>query len=703
MDASSSLRLFDVADENLHEFVPRLTALNGDVPSTASPLSQAIVAAQQGLLARQNEDGSWRSQSTNNVTLSSHMILLWSCLGKLPCEDANGVASQILVSQLEGGGWSTRPGETLDLDTSVLAYVALKLAGYQASMEPLQRARRAIRMAGGADRAGVLVRCILALLGQVPYDEVAELRPRMVLRQSARGIFSSRLQSLLIPLSIVLATRPQTRVDDDFTVRELFIEHPCDWPAATWDLPGLQSNLGDRVSHVWSRLAGRLNLPRPNSDRKIYDAKQWMHKRLAAGDALGGELTRMVWGILALRASGTSQDAPEVCFLLDQLDRLKETDKDTIVFRGRHTTTRETARVVAALQASGLGDESSVLRRGRQWLFSQERPIPGEFSTAQSASAVSWSTDSGSSTETDVAVTADVVSACGVISKASCIVSEKLPPELQLIHNDLGDEARDTTTKYDRKSQQQMILQARDWLCRMQRADGQWTSCVSETHGSSRKRKQDPKAGLNVSLTATVLEALAARGLRCGEAAADQAVDYLQYAQRADGSWLDGSGTAAITVTWQAVLGLASAGTPNNNQSIRAALNWLFCRQQSDGSWSPSEDNLGEEQASNVNRCGVTAGVIQACVAAGHADHLAVARGIEFLIEAQLEDGSWPEDESGQGSVHLGEPELPTHHALSLPLIALSRYAAAASNPDECLDSCTPPPLKLFMGESAIA
>lgn len=703
MDASSSLRLFDVADETQSEFVPRLTALHGDGPSTASPLSQAIVAAQQGLLARQNEDGSWQSQAKENVTYASHMILLWSCLGKLPCEDADRVAVQISASQMDCGGWSTRPGNQLDLDTSVLAYVALKLAGHQASMEPLQRARRAIRTAGGADRAGVLVRSVLALLGQISYDDMAELQPRIVLRQSARGVLSRRLQSLLIPLSIVLTTRPRARVDEDFTVGELFIEHPCEWPAASWDMPELQPDFGDRLSRTWNRLLGRVMGFKSNIAPKVADAKQWLHKRLATGDALGGELLHMVWGILALRASGTSQDAPEVCFLLDQLDRLKATHHDTIVFRGRHTTTSETARVVTALQASGLGDESSVVRRGRQWLFSQERPGTCDASAKLSASLVSWSTDSASSVESNVAVTADVVAACGVISKATCIGAENLPPELQLVDSDCRAEKPTQKSNYDRKTQQQLIRQSRQWLCRMQRSDGRWSNDAAEAATSRHLNQSNASSETNVSLTATVLEALAARGLRRGELTADLAVGYLERAQRADGSWLDASGTPAVTVTWQVLLGLATAGTPNDNSSIRAALNWLLCRQQSDGSWGPGEDSEREEAPSKVNRCVVTAGVIQACVAAGHADHLAIARGIEYLIDAQLEDGSWPEDECSQGSVHLGEFEPSSDQALSLPLIALSRYAAAASNPDECVDSCEPPPLKLFMGESAIA
>lgn len=692
MDASWSLRVFDDETTNCPPvFVPRLTASHGDVPSSASPLFQAIVAAQQGLLARQREDGSWQSDAPGDVTLSSHIILLWACLGRLPSGDSARVAAQIAANQLDDGGWAIGTSRKLDLDASALAYVALKLAGYEASTEPLQRARRAIRQAGGVDRSSALVRSVLALLGQIPYEAVPVLSPQWVLRLSTMGLLDVHLQTLLIPLAMVHATRPQARVDAEFTVRELFIDHPQAWPAVSWNLPLLHTTQADRVRAVLKRFKRRWNRRAGDGRADITDAKRWLYGRLAAGDALGGQLIHMVWGILALRAVGTTEDAPEICFLLEQLDRLRVDGNDGLGYRERSSTTGETARVIAALEVSGLGDDLPAVRRGRQWLFAQEVSTRRESETDAELPSRAWTSDPASTVDADLSVTSYVIASCRAVpSTTGSIGPHKLPPKLRLIAHAQAEVDASAPAQIDRQAQRRTVLQAREWLCQMQHADGRWTTAGMRSpspHGD------DSSPAHGTDTTGVVLEALAARGLRCGEDTADRAVAFLNRTQGADGSWADASGKPAVLHTWQALLGLASVGAATDGETIRAALNWLLSHQQTDGSWDSSCDEDGGEIPGSTNRCVATAGVVLACVAAGKADHLAVARGIEFLISAQREDGSWPEAPGDQ----------PGPTSLSLPLLALSRYAAMASMPGERVDCCEPPALKLFMGESAIA
>ncbi len=680
MDARPTLRL--VADEpNLEPaFVPRLTASCGDPPSTASPLFQAIVAARQGLLACQRDDGSWQSEVPGDVTLASHMIFLWACLGRLPSDDGHRVGTQIVSNQRDSGGWSLGQGCGFDLDASVLAYVALRLVGYEASTEPLQRARRAIRRAGGADRTGALTRCVLALLGQIKYDETPALPAGLVMRLATLDVLPRSAQALLIPLSIVQATRPRARVDDDFSVRELFIEHPLDWPKASWDLPELPVTLGNRVRHTLNRIVQRVIRSKSNCREKVAAAEHWLRDRLAVGDALRGELTPMVWGILALRAAGTSEDSPEVCLLLQQLDRLRVECEDGIGFRARVSNMTETARVIAALEASGLGDDVVAVRRGRAWLFAQE------------SSTGSWTCDAASVVDADVSATAAVVASCRAVPSKSDIGSQKLPPELQLVEDVRNEINPQLARDIDRQAQRQAIVRSREWLCQIQQTDGRWAT-----------ENSDEQAGSGRDVTGSVLAAMAARGLRCGTPTADRAVDFLNRKQRVDGGWSDLGGTSTVNATWQALLGLAAVGAPANCETIRGALNWLFAQQQADGSWDPLSDDDREGPSAKSNRCVSTSGVLLACVAAGKADHLAVTRGIEFLIDAQCDDGSWPDAMCVSSSLQSGQEEEHSPSTLSLPLLALSRYAAKATAPGECVEHREPPALKLFLGESASA
>ncbi len=701
MDALGTLRLFNDEADLPAAFVPRLTDSYGNLPNSASPLFQAIVAARQGLLARQRDDGSWQSDVPGDVTLASQMILLWSCLGRLPSDDGDRVAKQIASAQLDSGGWAVGPGDSVDLNASVLAYVALKLVGYEASTEPLQRARRAIRRAGGADRTGALVRSVLALLGQIQYNETPALPPELVMRLSTQGLLSRRAQALLIPQSIVWATRPQARVDDNFTVRELFIDHPCDWPETSWGLPESNSR-ASRIRSMLSRIALLVKRPVSEPHADSASARQWLRDRLASGDALPVDLTQMVWSILALRASGMAEDSPEICFLLQQLGRLRVETKDGIGFRGHVSIVGETARVLAALEASGLGAEVAAVRRGREWLFALEGSNRGDSSNDVADRCGSWTSDPASAIDADMGATAAVVASCCAVPRERGTGSQQLPAELQLIADGRDGSKTPSTPNIDRQTQHRAVLHGRDWLCQMQQDDGRWTT--ADPGSQSHEKPNNPVLGQSSGedITGVVLEALGARGLRRGTSTADRAIDHLNRTQRADGSWTDACGKAPVVSTWQALLGLASVGAADH-ETARAAVNWLFAHQRTDGSWTSLGDDEGDENVSKSQQCVATSGVVLACVAAGYADHLAVARGIEFLIDAQHDDGSWPDEPCVSDSLQPGQTNQHPRSALSLPLLALSRYAATASMSCACVDQSEPPRLKLFVSESAIA
>ena len=77
------------------------------------------------------------------------------------------------------GGWSLYPGGKLDISVSVKAYFALKLAGHDPEAEHMQRARIAIRAAGGADAVNSFTRFFLALLGQISYAYCPAVPPEI--------------------------------------------------------------------------------------------------------------------------------------------------------------------------------------------------------------------------------------------------------------------------------------------------------------------------------------------------------------------------------------------------------------------------------------------------------------------------------------------------------------------------------------------
>src|SRR5207248_1205454 len=116
----------------------------------------------------------------------------------------------------------------------VKAYFALKLTGHHPQADYMRQARQAIRAAGGADKVNSFTRFYLALLGQISYDHCPAVPPEVVLlpKWSPINIYrmSAWSRTILVPLSIMWASRPARKIAPDHGIRELFIRDPADWP-----------------------------------------------------------------------------------------------------------------------------------------------------------------------------------------------------------------------------------------------------------------------------------------------------------------------------------------------------------------------------------------------------------------------------------------------------------------------------------------
>ena len=74
--------------------------------------------------------------------------------------------------QLPDGGWNIYPGGPSEVNASVKAYLALKLAGFSQDARILTLARAKIHELGGIEKTNTYARLYLALLGQIPWDAV---------------------------------------------------------------------------------------------------------------------------------------------------------------------------------------------------------------------------------------------------------------------------------------------------------------------------------------------------------------------------------------------------------------------------------------------------------------------------------------------------------------------------------------------------
>ena len=111
-------------------------------------LDLAVDRARQYLLSQQQDPGYWCGELQGDTILESEFVLLLAWLNELDRPVVAKAAHYLLGQQLAQGGWSLYPGGELDINVSVKAYFALKLAGHQPQSEPMRLRAKPLSLMG---------------------------------------------------------------------------------------------------------------------------------------------------------------------------------------------------------------------------------------------------------------------------------------------------------------------------------------------------------------------------------------------------------------------------------------------------------------------------------------------------------------------------------------------------------------------------
>ena len=173
----------------------------------AQRLENSIESGANHLLSLQYKEGFWLGELEADTTLESDYIYYLHVLGKADPVRIAKLANYVRRRQLADGGWSIYPGGPSELNATVKAYFALKLAGDSTSAQHMVHARETVHRFGGLERTNSYVRFYLALVGAVGWELVPAIPPELMLLPNWFYIniyeFSSWTRGIVIPMMIL--------------------------------------------------------------------------------------------------------------------------------------------------------------------------------------------------------------------------------------------------------------------------------------------------------------------------------------------------------------------------------------------------------------------------------------------------------------------------------------------------------------------
>ena len=626
---------------------------------SAAPLdlTEAVARAQQNLLRQQHPDGHWCGELLVDSTLCSDYVLFMHWLGDVDETLQQRCARHIMKRQLPDGGWNIYYGGPGEVNASVKAYFALKLAGHSADLPFMQEARANILRLGGIPRMNTFSKLYLALLGQFPWHYLPSIPVEMILFPTWAPFnlyrMSSWSRAMLVPLAIINHFKPTRELPGLKQLHELY---PLGTEKKDFTLPRdprffAWRNLFLRADHAL-KLVSKLGW-RPMRKSALEEAERWMLERIGEGsDGLATVFPAMLNALIALRALGYPTSHPIYAKAMKDFRGLFVDDPEDFRIQPCLSPVWDTAINMIALAESGLPAEDPALQKAAAWLVDKEVRVRGDWTVNNAhPEASGWAFEYNNVYYPDTDDTAMVLMG------------------LRLVRPDRKEEF------------EALFKRALGWQLSFQCKDGGWAAFDKEVtqHWLEDMPFADHNAILDPTcsdLTARTLELFGYLGVDEEPAWVRRAVKYLIETQDDDGSWYGRWGVNYIYGTWQVLRGLRAIRADMTQDWILRGRDWLESCQNEDGGWgetcatydAPVLKGKGESTASQ------TAWALMGICACGDLDRPSVQRGLRYLLTTQRSDGAWNEPQiTGTGFPGVFYLKYDMYRQ-NFPLMALATY-----------------------------
>ena len=174
------------------------------------------------------------------------------------------------------------------------------------------------------------------------------------------------------------------------------------------------------------------------------------------------------------------------------------------------------------------------------------------------------------------------------------------------------------------------------------------------------------------------------------ENAIDLGHAWLRRNQKDDGSWRGVWGVQYIYGTMFGIRGLLAAGARISDPAIRTAANWLQDRQHADGGWGEHHSGCYTGQFVDHNESQViqTAWALIALLESNDSNWTAISRGVQFLVDAQSIDGTWPRQDMAGVFFRTALLDYVLYRQY-FPLFALGLYEQRQRHREELIEGST--------------
>jgi squalene-hopene/tetraprenyl-beta-curcumene cyclase len=627
---------------------------------TLPELETAIGRSQNYLLGEQKPEGYWIGELLVDCTLVADMVAFRHWAGEVDEEWERKAVNHIFAMQIPTGGWNIYPGGPAEINATVKAYLALKLAGVPVTDPRMLRARQMALSLGGIPRLNTFSKLYLAVLGLFPWKYVPTIPCEVML--IGKWFFvnfyemSSWSRSMLVPLSIVNHFKPTRVLHSGATLHELYPQGfherdlllPRDPQWFTWRnffiwLDGV---------HKFAEHFARRNI-HPFRKRALKKAEEWMVERFEGSDGLAAIFPGILNSYIALKSLGYAEDHPLIRCCEEELQKLMHETENDVRIEPCTSPVWDTAIVTIALHESGLSSDHPALVKACEWIMDREVRFRGDWHYKNRAPVEpsGWVFEFNNKWNPDVDDTAMVL-----------LALRKIPT---------SDPAR----------RDACFQRGLNWMLTFQCKDGGWASFDKDCTKSILEKVPfaDHNAMLDpecADITARILELLGYLNFSAEEPQVRKALEFLRGHQEADGSWYARWGVNYIYGTWQVLRALRALGLDMSEPWILKARDWLESVQHEDGGWGERCNTYDDPvfKGQGPSTASQTAWAILGLCAFDDPYRPSLRNGIEYLVRAQNADGTWSETEAtGTGFPKVFYLKYDMYRN-SWPLLALATY-----------------------------